>query len=170
MDHADRNPLNNQKSNLRLCTKAQNNANKSYIKRKEIPFKGVVWNKRSNKFYSFIKYQSKTQYLGSFETPEQSAYVYNIFAKEYFKEFAYLNKCTVSEEELKYIINYLEKRKNNINKQNKTGVSGMRQYGKHSNRYLANIKYKGISNHLGVFDSAEECKNVIAAFKNSLIV
>lgn len=44
----------------------------------------------------------------------------------------------------------------------------MRQYGKYNNRYLGNIKHKGVPTHLGVFNTAEECKNAIIAFKNLL--
>ena len=89
VDHIDGNPLNNQKSNLRICTHAENRRNMK--KRNKRLYKGVYLTK-NNKFFSAIKFNRKSIWLGIFNTEEDAALAYNQAAIKYFKEFACLNK------------------------------------------------------------------------------
>ncbi len=91
-DHIDRNPLNNQKYNLRECTEQQNTFNQGKRKGYQTSqYKGVSWNKRHKRFYAFIRIDGRRIYLGNFKDEVSAAKAYNKAAAEFFKEFAYLN-------------------------------------------------------------------------------
>lgn len=91
VDHIDRNGLNNQKSNLRLATRAQNLANRGKLgKNKSSKYKGVCRHK--NKWQASIKTSGEQIYLGRYETEEAAAMAYNYAAQKYFGEYAFLNK------------------------------------------------------------------------------
>jgi hypothetical protein len=86
-DHIDHNGLNNQRSNLRVCTVAQNQMNKKpYGVSKYL---GVAFVK--GKFRSQIRGGGKYRYLGVFNDEKQAALAYNEAAKKYHGEFANLN-------------------------------------------------------------------------------
>ncbi len=88
-DHRDGDRLNNQKSNLRIATQSQNNAN-----RKGIGVSGYLGVfKSGNKWMARIRQPKKDRkYLGTFDTKEQAALAYNMAAIEVHGEFANLNK------------------------------------------------------------------------------
>lgn len=87
IDHADRNPLNNQRSNLRWASVSQNLANR--IARSRIGLKGVQ--KRRRRYHARLSLARKTIWLGSFASPEEAARAYDCAAKKYFGQFARLN-------------------------------------------------------------------------------
>lgn len=91
-DHADRNKLNNQKSNLRLTTRQKNLFNRPSQRNNSSGFKGVHLTKRGLRkpWQASIK-KDKTYYLGRYATAEEAARAYDAKAKELFGEFAYLN-------------------------------------------------------------------------------
>lgn len=91
-DHEDRNKLNNQRSNLRPATRSQNAANVGLRQDNTTGFKGVRFQKQSNKYEVFITVGGKTAYIGLYETPEEAARAYNAKAIELFGEFAFLNE------------------------------------------------------------------------------
>lgn len=90
-DHIDRDPFNNQKSNLRPATVQQNCFNRSKEANTTSKFKGVSWKKRIHKWQAQIKLNQKNMYLGVFSEPEEAARAYDKKAKELFGEFAVLN-------------------------------------------------------------------------------
>jgi len=87
IDHKDGNGLNNQKSNLRLCTYSQNRANA--ISTSKSKYLGVSIAK--GKWQASIKKNGKTIYIGRFNTAENAATAYNIYAEKHHGEFARLN-------------------------------------------------------------------------------
>jgi hypothetical protein len=91
VDHRDGNGLNNQKSNLRICNRKQNQQNRPMNSNNKSGYKGVCWNKRSNKWRSGIRVDNKDIFLGSFFCLVKAAKAYDEAAKKYFGEFAYLN-------------------------------------------------------------------------------
>ena len=93
LDHIDGNGLNNQKNNLRFCSKSQNNANS--IKRESISgFRGVY------RYYKFplgktwvvrMNINGKKKHFGNFTDKIEAAKVYDAEAKKAFGKFAKLN-------------------------------------------------------------------------------
>lgn len=89
-DHIDGDTLNNQKSNLRNCTRQENNRNKRKKTVYGSKYKGV--NKRSeNRYISKIKVNEKSTIIGTFKTEKEAAIAYNEKALLIFGEFANLN-------------------------------------------------------------------------------
>lgn len=91
VDHIDGNGLNNQKSNLRLCTVAQNNMNSKPYMNSTSKYKGVSFDKDRNTWRAAIKKEGKDYSLRRHKTEESAARAYDKKAKELFGEFAYLN-------------------------------------------------------------------------------
>ena len=91
IDHRDRDPLNNQKINLRICSVKENSRNRGPRRNSKSGFKGVHWNKQCRKWHAQIEVNGKNIYLGLFSNVLNAARAYDTVAREYFKEFAYLN-------------------------------------------------------------------------------
>jgi hypothetical protein len=92
VDHINHNRLDNRKSNLRICTPAENNRNSSKSKNKSSKYRGVSYHKRDKRWRAKTTYNKKSVHIGSFKTEIEAAIAYNIWAKKHFKEFANLNK------------------------------------------------------------------------------
>jgi len=91
VDHINGNIFDNRKSNLRICTQAQNCYNSRSSKGTSV-YKGVCWNKRLKKWVAYIKKNRKQIYLGVFKKEVDAACAYNNAASELFGSFANLNK------------------------------------------------------------------------------
>lgn len=89
IDHKDRNPLNNLKSNLRFCTWRQNNQNRIEPAGNSSGYKGIF--RAGKKWRAQIRVGNKTIDLGRFLKKEIAAFAYNKAAIKYYGEFAYLN-------------------------------------------------------------------------------
>ena len=92
VDHIDRNPLNNNIENLREVTRSQNNMNRKENKDSSSKYKGITYQKNSNKWITRIRFNNKQIYLGLFINEIDAALAYNDAAIKYFGEFGYLNK------------------------------------------------------------------------------
>ena len=91
VDHIDHDGLNNRKSNLRICTCAQNVHNRRPCKGGTSRHKGVYWDKQHKKYRAAIGHKSKRYNLGRFDNEDDAGRAYDKKAKELFGEFAYLN-------------------------------------------------------------------------------
>lgn len=87
VDHINGNGLDNRRCNLRICTGTQNQQNRK-IQHGTSEFKGVHWNKRSEKWQSQIKFNKKRRHLGCFNSETEAAKAYDRAAKNLFGEFA----------------------------------------------------------------------------------
>lgn len=92
VDHINHNKIDNRKSNLRICSNAENMRNKRLISTNKSGYKGVCWNKIKKKWISQIKVNQTQMYLGTFADKKEAAQAYNEAALKYFGEFAYLNE------------------------------------------------------------------------------
>ncbi len=91
-DHADRDLLNNRKSNLRACTHQQNTCNRKKSTRNTSGYKGVSLDKRTNKWRAYICVNGNQINLGLFNNNKEAAKVYNKAAIKHHREFASLNQ------------------------------------------------------------------------------
>lgn len=87
VDHVDRNPLNNQRNNLRICTNQQNQWNISKKSHNKTGYKGVVKLKTCNRYVAQIGYNYKTIYLGTYKTAEEASKAYLTKLKELAGDF-----------------------------------------------------------------------------------
>jgi len=94
VDHIDRNTLNNQRSNLRLCTMSQNLLNSGPFKRLDgrySRYKGVSWAKDRDVWKAYIAYQHVSYHLWRGTNEDECAFAYNVAADYIAKQFAYKN-------------------------------------------------------------------------------
>ncbi len=88
VDHIDRNPLNNRKSNLRICSLQANMLNKSKNSRNKSGVTGVFWHKGMKRWWATIKYKYINYDLGYFDSIEEATKVRREAELKYFGEFA----------------------------------------------------------------------------------
>jgi len=91
VDHADGNGLNNQRSNLRPTTQAQNLANQRKRPGVTSQFKGVSWRSRPSPWRATITINGKQVALGSFTEEEAAARAYDAAALAAYGDYARLN-------------------------------------------------------------------------------
>jgi hypothetical protein len=97
VDHINGDALDNQKSNLRICTGSQNKENTRRRTNNQSGYKGVHWHKQpsghdlSKGWRAVIKKNKNTIHLGYFDNPVEAALAYDEAAKKYFGEFAKTN-------------------------------------------------------------------------------
>ena len=90
-DHIDHDGLNNQRSNLRPATQAQNAYNARPTLGTSSQYKGVSWHKTAGKWMAQIAYGRKNRYLGLFLSEEAAAAAYDDAARQLGGEYAFLN-------------------------------------------------------------------------------
>lgn len=86
IDHRDGMGSNNKWENLRLATRAQNNANQKAYGASGL--KGVCYHKRDKVWQAGIRIGEKSIHLGSFNTPEEAHAAYCDAAAKKYGEFA----------------------------------------------------------------------------------
>lgn len=94
VDHIDGDGLNNQRSNLRVCSKAENGRNRRKQRTRAATasrFKGVSWDITNMKWRARIVLGGKQRSLGSFHCEQQAAMAYDAAALEHFGRFACTN-------------------------------------------------------------------------------
>lgn len=90
VDHIDGNTLNNSRSNLRVCTHAENAKNIKRKKNNSSGYTGVSWCKNYGKWEAYI-WLGKKVGLGYFDNPRDAALAFDVAAKKHRGEFAKLN-------------------------------------------------------------------------------
>lgn len=92
-DHINGDPLDNRRSNLRICTQKDNVRNSRHRRTaKKSNYKGIVKTDKIKKpFLARIKVDGKPIHLGYFVTELEAAGAYDVAAKLYFGEYARTN-------------------------------------------------------------------------------
>jgi hypothetical protein len=91
VDHFDANRANNCRSNLRVCTPAENQHNRRRRRDSRSRFKGVLFDKREGKWFASCRVAGKRLWRGFFDDEVEAARAYDEMAVELFGEFARLN-------------------------------------------------------------------------------
>lgn len=96
-DHANADPLDNRRANLRYASSSQNQANRRKV-RSVTGIKGVTWNRQCRKYQAGIKKDGRFHYLGLFDDPVAAGEAYEAKARDLFGEFAWSNVAAVKRE------------------------------------------------------------------------
>lgn len=96
VDHVNRNPLDNRRSNLRIASRTVNNINRGKNKSwKGKPtssaYKVVSWNKKIKMWQAYICRDRKITHLGYFTEEKDAAKAYDTAAFDLYGDCAYLN-------------------------------------------------------------------------------
>jgi hypothetical protein len=82
VDYINRNPLDNRKENLRICTHRQNVQNAATREGCSSKYPGVCFNKKAKKWVASIMIHGKSHYLGLFIEERQAAKAYEQAVRE----------------------------------------------------------------------------------------
>lgn len=92
VDHINHDKLDNQKSNLRVCSTSENLRNqKMRTYAKSSRYKGVCFYKQDGNWQAHIRLNGKRKHLGYFTNEIDAAIAYNNAAIAMFGEFALIN-------------------------------------------------------------------------------
>ncbi|WP_419247976.1 HNH endonuclease [Rhodococcus erythropolis] len=91
VDHRNRDPLDNRRINLRVCTLSQNGANKTISSRNTSGFKGVSYCSQTKQWRATITLEGNVIRIGRFQRPEVAGWYYDQYAVQLFGDFAVLN-------------------------------------------------------------------------------
>lgn len=89
VDHINRNPLDNRKSNLRVVTMQGNARNRDYKNKKiasdnKSGYTGVYWSKQHEKWWCEINYNKNREYLGMFDLKKDAISARRTAEDKYF--------------------------------------------------------------------------------------
>jgi hypothetical protein len=90
-DHKNHERLDNRRSNLRICTREQNQRNMKLQKNSSTGQKGVYWDKKAKAYRARIYFNKKRKCLGFFSTAAEAGSAYNREAIKVYGDFAVLN-------------------------------------------------------------------------------
>ena len=96
VDHINGDGLDNRRSNLRVCTHAENLRNQRTQLGGSSRFRGVTWYTRRQRWHAQIKVEGKHKSLGYYRAEEDAARAYDAGALRLHGEFARLNFPTHS--------------------------------------------------------------------------
>ena len=93
VDHApDHSGLNNRRSNLRICTNAQNQHNRRLDVNSTSGVKGVSWDKRAGKFRASIMAGGRSKNLGCYASKYDAGRSYDVASKKYHGSYGLTNE------------------------------------------------------------------------------
>ncbi len=157
IDHINGDGFDNRKSNLRICTRSQNNYNNRIRKNNTSGIKGVWWNKRNKKWCVGIRIRYKNKHLGSFSDINDAKLAYEKAAKLYFGEF-YSDGIKILNKDLIEKINNMKViKKERLRINNTSGIQGV-SWDKSRNRWLSQIIVDKKNKYLGRYSCIADAK------------
>ncbi len=94
IDHINRDPLDNRRCNLRVCTQSNNIMNTTKRPNFSSKYKGVSYIQKTKKYQSTITINGVQKNLGAFKNEIDAAIKYNEAVIKYFGEYGVLNVLT----------------------------------------------------------------------------
>lgn len=91
VDHKNLNGLDNQRHNLRLCTRGQNQHHQPKHGGTTSQYKGVSWDKNRGRWIAQITINSEHRFLGRYDLEIDAALAYDVAARELYPLFALTN-------------------------------------------------------------------------------
>lgn len=91
IDHKDHNGLNNQRYNLRTCTKSENATNRNYTSIGISKYCGVSLHKKTGRWVAYIRKNGKLKHIGCYDNQIDAAIAYNNAAQKEHGGFSNLN-------------------------------------------------------------------------------
>jgi hypothetical protein len=103
VDHINRDPLDNRRSNLRVANKQQQQLNTGPRRNSPIPYKGVSYKKTNSNYVAQMYAHGRNIHIGSFDSPTDAALAYDEYSLDYwsnipddpisgsYTQFLYLN-------------------------------------------------------------------------------
>lgn len=91
VDHINGVTLDNRRTNLRICTDAENRRNMGRPAHNTSGYKGVTWDKRTERWVSQIAFKGEYYFLGRYDSPIEAARKYDSAARRLHGEFTQLN-------------------------------------------------------------------------------
>lgn len=89
VDHINHDKTDNRKSNLRICTRQENNRNRRLAKNNISNTTGVYYNKEIQKWIAYIMVDKEQKYLGSFDNIDDAIRVRGKAQSNIFQEYEY---------------------------------------------------------------------------------
>ncbi|WP_394805350.1 HNH endonuclease [Rhodococcus qingshengii] len=91
VDHINHDPLDNRRTNLRICTLSQNSANSRLSRRNTSGYKGVSYCRTTKRWRASIRVERKLFDIGRFSHRDEAAWMRDQWALELHGDFAVLN-------------------------------------------------------------------------------
>jgi hypothetical protein len=82
VDHRNADRLDNRRSNLRVCSHAENHQNRSAVEGASSRFRGVCWDRRMGRWQAKVKLNGRTNFLGYYEIEEDASAAVERFRAE----------------------------------------------------------------------------------------
>lgn len=148
IDHINRNPLDNRRSNLRYATHAQNCANRLRVDRGI--YKGITYHKPTDRWVATVHINKRRKNLGYYPTPEAAALAYNVAARHVYGPYALVNDIPGDEPQLAEVLRVDVP----VTRANKSGVFGVSRH--FDGRWRASIRVGKRVQYLGLYEDIAE--------------
>lgn len=103
IDHKNRDGLDNRRENLRFTDRKGNEGNSRPRLDSRSKYKGVFFSQENQKWVAQGKRNGKTKHLGTYKTEELAALAFDKSARDYYKDFAFLNFPDITDYSVLYV-------------------------------------------------------------------